>query len=61
MHECFRQGHFQDSAPHRNVVVALVRGILAHGAVGHVISVALHLDGSAVEAELGLQELGSFL
>lgn len=52
---------FHDSFPHRIFLMMLVHGILAHGAEGHVLSVGLHLDGGAVEAKLGLQELSSFL
>lgn len=57
----FWTGHFQDSDPHRIFLVMLVHGILAHGAVGHVLTIGLDLDGGAVEAKLGLQELCSFL
>lgn len=35
-----------------------VTGVLALGAVAHVFRVQLHLDGDAVEAELGVQQVG---
>lgn len=57
----FWTSHLQDNFPHPIFLVMLVHGILAHGAVGHVITVGLYLDGGAVEAKLGLQKLCSFL
>lgn len=38
-----------------------VTGVLAVGAVAHVFRVELHLDGDAVETELGVEQIGGFL
>lgn len=38
-----------------------VSGVLAVGAVAHVFRVELHLDGDAVETELGVQQLSGLL
>lgn len=38
-----------------------VSGVLAVGAVAHVLRVELHLDGDAVETELGVEQLGGLL
>lgn len=40
---------------------ASVTGVLAAGAVAHVFGVELHLDGDAVETELGVEQLGGLL
>lgn len=42
-------------------VPASVSGVLAVGAVAHVFRVELHLDGDAVETELGVEQLGGLL
>lgn len=38
-----------------------VTGILAVGAVAHVLRVELHLDGDAVETKLGVEQISGFL
>lgn len=38
-----------------------VTGVLAVGAVAHVFRVELYLDGDAVEAELGVEQIGGLL
>lgn len=38
-----------------------VTGVLAVGAVAHVLGVELHLDGDAVETELGVEQVGGLL
>lgn len=38
-----------------------VSGVLAVGAVAHVFRVELHLDGDAVETELGVEQLSGLL
>lgn len=38
-----------------------VAGVLAVGAVAHVLGVELHLDGDAVEAKLGVQQVRGLL
>ena len=38
-----------------------VTGVLAVGAVAHVFRVELHLDGGAVETELGVEQISGLL
>lgn len=38
-----------------------VTGVLAVGAVAHVFRVELHLDGDAVETELGVEQISGLL